>query len=128
MVNSLSLGVELDDLLHVFSSLVLELLAISTVPEFVCLVVVSSACDFLCKLLLACAFTGGRFIVINGDVVRNDRVVFGDDISFRVNVGIKLVGLRSECVMGREAAFLSCMVISDAANEAMLLPRLGSML
>ncbi|CAI9296631.1 unnamed protein product [Lactuca saligna] len=117
--HSLSLGVDLDGLLDVFGSLLLELLAISTMAEFIFLVVIASACDYLYRLLSGYTFIGGRFIVVSGDVLSNDGVVFGNAITFGVNVWIKLIGLKSDYVMGREAACLCFMVVSDATNDAM---------
>lgn len=57
MVNLLSLGVDLDGILDVFGSFVLELLVVSTVTNFDCLVVLAFSCGCLRDLLSTQTFT-----------------------------------------------------------------------
>lgn len=97
----------------------LELLVVSTMTTFVWLVVLVSTCDCLHDPLLGCTLVGKRFVVVYVDIVRNGRVVLGDVIAFGVKPDIKLIGLKGESDIGCEAACLSCMVISDGANDVM---------
>lgn len=46
-------------------------------------------------------------------------MVIGDIVAFVVNIGIRLIWLKCESDLGHEATCLSCMVISNYANDAM---------
>ncbi|CAI9279874.1 unnamed protein product [Lactuca saligna] len=125
MFNSLSLRFDLDDLLGALGYLVLEILAISTMINFVCLVFLASTCGCFCGPLSGCTFFGEMFVIVHKDFLRNGGVVLGDVVAFGVNIGIRLIRLKGESHFRRETICLSCMVISNYINDATQLPGLA---